>query len=699
MGASLITDTPTPTTKKSGHRSDIQGLRAILMAQVLLFHAWSVGSPIGVDAFIMISAYLMTSSFIRRSEAGRMPFFIERWGHTFKRLLPPLVIVVLATLGASLWILPPDRWMETTIQSFASLTYWENWRLVEVAADYYANDHALSSPLQHLWSMSMQGQVFLLWPVLMTVCVVVARTLKANIRQLVAVAFALLTVGSLLWLLFLAPSDGSVYFDTRARIWEFAFGSTIAALAPWLRIKGKAADILALVAFAVLLLFCLVSIGEYPGPMAFIPMISVSALLLYLPFASGPTGGAHPVAAILQARPLVALGDISYAVYLVHWPIFVLFLAYRGQERLGIGSGILLIAVSIVVAALLTKAVDDPLRHLPWANQSTKNKYLMVVLWLLIGIIPVAGVYGWLTVKINQLQGEAEYVVPEGGDDLTQPASGPGSAEYPGAWVILGDAPSNFTEDPIPNELLPHAYATFPDQCPQDVKDEFGSGKNSSCRQYGDPEDVSRRVFIAGNSHAQQLLIPAVELLMARYDWAGEAVLRGACAWGIPDAYEGECVEHNTKVLERVYQYEPDYVFLIATRTAPDSTDEILIPGVVPLVEELTANGMEVVALRDNLRSESNLAECSNERPADGPFGGCLLEEDKFFGHDDLLDPLRSVPGVHVVDMTDAYCTDGVCPTIIGNINVYLDSNHVTKQYSQSVAPFFASRVEEILGL
>lgn len=153
--------------------------------------------PIGVDSFIMISAYLMTSSFLRRSENGTMPRFLERWGNTFKRLLPPLVVTVLVTLGASLMILPVDRWKETTVEAFASITYWENWRLVEVAANYYANDSALSSPLQHLWSMSMQGQIFLLWPLLMTLCVLAARRMNMSIRGAVAVAFGALTVPSL----------------------------------------------------------------------------------------------------------------------------------------------------------------------------------------------------------------------------------------------------------------------------------------------------------------------------------------------------------------------------------------------------------------------------------------------------------------------------------------------------------------------
>ena len=101
--------------KASPRRFDIQGLRAICMVQVLLYHAWRIGSPIGVDAFIMISAYLMTSSFMRRSEAGRMPFFLERWANTFKRLLPPLVVTVFATVIASFIILPRSRWVEQAI--------------------------------------------------------------------------------------------------------------------------------------------------------------------------------------------------------------------------------------------------------------------------------------------------------------------------------------------------------------------------------------------------------------------------------------------------------------------------------------------------------------------------------------------------------------------------------------------------------
>lgn len=679
-----------------GHRSDIQGLRAILMMQVLLFHAWTVGSPIGVDSFIMISAYLMTSSFVRRSEAGKMPFFAERWANTFKRLLPPLVITVLVTLGASLLILPVDRWKETTIQSFASITYWENWRLVEVAADYYANDSALSSPLQHLWSMSMQGQVFLLWPVLIALCVVLARKIGANLRVAVAVAFGVLAVLSLGWLLFLAPADGSVYFDTRARIWEFAFGSMIAAAAPWLRLPKKVIPTAVATAFIVLIVYSLVSIGTYPGPMAIVPMACVSVLLLYL-----PQVGWHPVATILSAKPLVALGNISYAVYLVHWPLFVLYLVHRGRPQLGFVEGVALIAISIVVAFLLTKLVDDPLRHMPWANASTLNKVVVVFISLVVGLVPVALVYLWIEGQERLALADLEVADQAMEVPLTSvPLTGPGSDSFPGARVLLSEAPESYSKPPIPSPFTQKEWATFPEQCSAWVRQNFEFDRNSKCSGYGDPLTADAKVLIVGNSHAQQLLVPQVEPLLSTMNWSAEAILKGACPFGDPSAFGDLCVEHNQMVLDYIDHDPPDYVFLIATRTVKDSTEEQLVPGVVELAQTLTEKGIQVIGLTDNLRSAQDLYECSQEAAAsNGRWGGCLLPEEEYFAQEEIIAPLEAIPGVYVVDMRDAYCVGGVCPTTIGNIFVYIDKNHVSVPYSRTVAPFFSERVLALLSL
>ncbi len=690
------------TVSKSARRSDIQGLRAILMAQVLLYHAWRIGSPIGVDSFIMVSAYLMTSSFLRRTEAGKMPFFVERWGNTFKRLLPPLVVVVLTTLGASLLILPADRWREITIQSFASVTYWENWRLAAVSADYYADDHALSSPLQHLWSMSMQGQIFLLWPLLMTICVVLARKLKTSPRGLVVAAFGILAALSLLWLIFFSPDNASIYFDTRSRIWEFALGSMIAALSPWLRLPRHLTRALVLVAFTVLVVYCLVSIGTYPGPMAAVPMLAVSTILLFNPAAPNDAVGRT-----LSWRPLVALGDISYAVYLVHWPIFVLYLAYAEKAQLGIRSGLFLIAVSILLGWLLTMLVDDPLRKLPWSYRSVGNKYKMIVIWLAIGLIPVFGVYQWIDIKTSEFRMDVEVVTgpdletPQGNESLTDqiPVAGPGSDRHPGARVLLGGAKSNFKGiEPIPDALVASDMSQYSGECPPNATRILGEDNARFCSIYGDPSTADKKVLIAGNSHAQQLLMWQVPPFVEAQHGAAVAMLRGGCAWTMPGYFDDACSDQNQAILDYVDVYQPDYAFMVVSFSHPGSPEETLVTGVAELIEELTSRGITVIGVSDTLRATEDLFECSDERPDDAPFGGCLLAEDENFSNESDVAQLFDIDGFHYIDMRDAYCVDGVCPTIIGNIIVYFDSNHVTTAYSRSVAPFFSQRVLDAIN-
>lgn len=692
----MVTDTVMPAKPgtRDGFRGDIQGLRAILMIQVLLFHAWTIGSPIGVDAFILVSAYLMTSSFVRRVEAGRMPRVPDRWARTFKRLLPPLVTVVLATLAGCFFFLESGRWREMVVQAFASITYWENWRLVHVAADYYADDGALASPFQHLWSMSMQGQIFVIWPVLMALCAFLARRLGIGVRGVVVAGFGLVAVFSLGWLLLQTPGDASVYFDTRARIWEFALGSMIAAAAPWLRLPPRASEVASVAGLAVLVTFCLVPIGTYPGPVAAVPMAAASTILLYAPVAQ------HGLTRrFLSWRPLVALGDVSYSVYLIHWPIFVFFLSGTGQSQLGFLAGTVLSVASIALAFLLTRAVDLPSQNAVWANESTRRRYLFIALWLAVGMVPIAASWVYVTEREQKLVGSLELEEQAAAESWTPPSSGPGSLDFPGAHVLLGDSLAGFAQDPIPDPGLPRHFATWDGDCTDWAQKHLGQEQNTSCTRYGQVEGADAKVLIAGNSHTQQLLVPQVEPLLASQGWTAEAVLRGACSWGHPAAYTGECDQHNAALLEYVDLYQPDYVFLMVTRTATDSPDEVLIPGVEELIEELTSKGIVVVGLTDNLRSESNLMLCSDQREPDQPYGGCLLEEDQYFGPVEIASPLTAYPGFHLVDMRDAYCVDGVCPTIIGNIYVYLDKNHVTVPYSQTVAPYFSQRVTDALGL
>lgn len=645
------------------------------MAQVLLYHAWTIGSPIGVDAFIMISAFLMTSSFTRRSEAGRMPFFVERWGNTFKRLLPLLTVTVLATLAGSFAFLSPTRWHEMIRQAFASMTYWENWELVSTSADYYAHDKGIASPFQHLWSMSMQGQVFLLWPVLMTVAVILARKWNRSIRATIACLFAVIAVISLAWLLNQPPSNAGVYFDTRSRLWEFALGSAIAAVAPRLRVNTDVARALSWLGLLVLVVFCLVPIGTYPGPMAAFPMLATSFMLL---FSSEDTP--KSVGRLLSLRPLVALGNISYPVYLIHWPIFVFCLTITKQDNLGFVDGALLIAVSIALSWLLTKFFDNPLRRWKWPNASTSHKFALVGACLACGLLPIGAAAALLS--------HTQHNAVENLDEA-----------HIGAAAFLGDQTPSGNAEPIPGPLNLRQWGRFPDECPSELNEIFPSEANQACFQSESYPNAEHRIFIAGNSHAQQLLIPYATAFLADESWGARAVLKGACAWGDANAYDEDCAKWNEMLLDSVLSDPPDYVFLVVTKTATDSPDETLILGVRELIEQLTDAGIKVVGVRDNLRSEGDLYECQPREEAYLPLlGGCLLPEADYFPRQSPAETLTDIDGFTFFDFTDAYCQNGVCPTVIGNVAVYMDRNHVTKAYSETVAPFFLERFKSVFG-
>lgn len=667
---------------KPGRRLDIQGLRAVCMIQVLGFHAWRIGSPIGVDAFIMISAYLMTGAFVRRAEAGRTPWVVERWLHTFKRLMPPLVVTVLITVAASLLILPRNRWIEVLVQGAASVTYWQNWRLAAVSADYFADNHAVSSPLQHLWSMSMQGQVFLLWPVLMAVCAGFASLMRLSVRRVVAVAFAALAAVSLTWLITAAPADGSVYFDTRARIWEFALGSAIAAAAPRLRPRRAWARWLASwLGLGALVLFCLVSIGTYPGPMAAVPMTAVAAILLC---DTGPRGGT--VSHLLSWRPLVALGDCSYAVYLVHWPLFVLYLTATDQETFDLRTGATLTAIVLVAATIMTWGVDRPAQTFPRSGRRLGIQAAMVVTSLVVGGIPLGVAGGAIAYQREQ---EIAQQIEVGVDP-----------DHPGALALGKGQASEWTKPPVPGPLAVTAewVSLSGTECDEDVTERVDS-ENSSCRRLPSSSDEAVRAVVVGDSHAAQNIVPTLRLLHDTEDWDITAYLKGACSFGLPEYYKGSCRDRNSVALEQIEADPPDVVVLQTTETAKDSSSEVLRPGIKRLVEQLTGEGIAVIGFRDNPRSDKSLYECASTVGPETMVGGCVFPKEDVMAAEDPAKLLEEMPLFHQIDAGDMLCPGDVCGTIIGDVFVYMDDNHVSATYSRTMAPELASRIKQAMGI
>lgn len=174
-----------------GFRPEIQGLRAFAVLLVVIYHVWVGKVSGGVDVFLFISAFLLSLSFMRKINEGKPLNLLTYWTHVFTRLLPAASVVILLTLAGCFLVLSPTIWSSRAVDAQASLFYWQNWNLANNSVNYFASDTGGKSPFLHFWSLSIQGQIFLLWPLLFALSALLVK--KVRLKPVLA---AVLVFGS-----------------------------------------------------------------------------------------------------------------------------------------------------------------------------------------------------------------------------------------------------------------------------------------------------------------------------------------------------------------------------------------------------------------------------------------------------------------------------------------------------------------------
>ena len=638
---------------------EIQGLRAVAVGLVLLFHVWPAAVPggyVGVDVFFVISGFLITGLLVRMALSQGRISLVEFYSRRIRRLLPAAMTVLIATAIATILFIPQDRWGETAQQIAASASYVQNWMLAWLSVDYLGSTQ-VPSPVQHYWSLSIEEQFYLVWPLLMIATIAVARRLGVSMRRALVASLAVIFVLSLTAsIMITAANPAQAYFVTQTRVWELALGGLLS-----LTIHRFEAG---MVQRAGLLLLGLVAIATaalsfstrtaFPGYAALLPTVGAALVILAGDVRVGMFRG-------LNATALSYIGDRSYSIYLWHFPLVTLYLV--GHPHIGFVDGLGIVALTIAISHLTFRYIEQRYRY-PRASAELRPIFF--------GAASIAA----CLVASAAIDRTASQTIP---------TINPGDPRYPGPAALLSDAPvpANVPLVPTLTTLTSDLPVVYTKKCHQDLV----HAEPLHC-DLGDLK--AKRTMVAfGDSHAAQW-VPALQKIAAEQGWRLVTFTKSFCAFARITVNSQtnpyiSCSVWRENVLAAIKQLHPQIVFTSQAHYQADKTT--MINGIESTWRALSAAGAKVIAIDNTPEMPFNPGDCIAVTP-----GKCSASLAKSGLPDYFSEAAADVSGVMVVNMTDGICGPVKCNATVGNMVVWRDSQHLTATYAAALAPYFEKR-------
>ncbi|SBS71024.1 acyltransferase family protein [uncultured Microbacterium sp.] len=668
---------------------EVQALRALAVGLVVVFHlqpALLRGGFIGVDVFFVISGYLITGHLLREQERTGTVRLRDFWAARARRILPAAITCLVVTVALCAALLPITRWGEVGVHALAAALSVLNWVLGAEAVDYFAGTDM--SPFQHFWSLGVEEQFYLAWPLLVVLAwFIAARRPGRAPRRVLAVLFATAVAASFAYSVWsVSAGDAAAYFSTLARVWELGAGGLLAIVAPKLRLPAAGRTALSLGGIAVVLAgaFVIDRGDPFPGLLALVPVLGTVAVI-----AAGPTTGRFAPAPVFALRPVQWIGDISYSLYLWHFPPIVLFAAVVGRAP-GPFASLALAACALLAAALSHRFIEQPARSNAWLRARSHRGLMFGVAATTVGCLVA------LSLPVSQQSAEASWLDAAQQIEATGPLGA--AALVDGRSEAFVDGVMEIT--PAPTEAEEDMPAS-PRACMAEPKD----ARTPVCTA-GDPEgEIS--VALVGDSHAHQLSTVLFALAGER-SWDMTTYLHASCPFTTEtralEARGGSvCAAPNAETLAALLADPPDIVF-VSNWASGDfvEADTGHAPGVAGYADvwgRLVDAGSEVYAFVDvpRPRRDPTAVDCvaaSYERPR-----SCGVSRDEALFDRGVVDKAAAlVPGVHVVDLTDHFCEVDFCPAVIGNVLVYRDVNHLTDTYARTLIPYVSAAIPPTAG-
>lgn len=684
-----------PKTVTNGKRMDIQGLRAIAVGVVLLYHAnapFMPGGFVGVDVFFVISGFLITGLLLKEANETGSISLTGFYARRAKRILPAATMVLVASALLTYSVLPRTRWDDTATQIFAAAFNIVNWILAGSAVDYLAGDDA-ASPVQHFWTLAVEEQFYIVWPLLIVAAIFFSRKGGRsqisglpngfNVQRrtaLIRLAVLLLTVPSLAWsIYYTAVEPGSAYFVTTTRAWELGIGAMAAVFAVRLsNLPTVWAAVLSWGGLAAIVISSTLYTSDtpFPGFAALLPALGAMSIII------GGMAGRSSLAAgrLLSLRLFTWIGDISYSLYLWHWPLIVVATYVWGG--LSFAQGLLVIGISIVPAYLSYKFVEDPILKSERIKDSNSLALQLGTIF-----ICVAGIAAVSILLIPKPVSTAGFVPMKPLADTSSPSSTPAI----GAELLATDKSVGSVVDTV-RAFQPSALEAVTDN---PVVYDRG------CHQTAPGTEPKSCVFgnagseftiaIVGDSHAAQW-VPALSVVAEKNSWRMESFTKSACplttATLTQDGGPYEtCTAWNKAVLAQLTGPEhPDFVLVSSSdydsRDANFSSED----GLAGSWFALRSAGVPFAVIADTPRPGINVPECVSANPDE--LSKCAVDKATADqnGLPDQMLAAAALGAVPIVNLNSMICPESRCAPIVGEVLVYRDTNHITATYSETLA-------------
>ncbi|AZA09856.1 acyltransferase family protein [Corynebacterium pseudopelargi] len=676
------------------YRYDLDGLRGIAIAFVVIFHVFVGKVSGGVDVFLLLSGYFFLGSQLRYAQKpnAKLNPWWPLW-RAIRRLVPSLIVVLLSTAICISILTPELKQADIGAQMLASMGYYQNWELLWQGQSYGAASASIS-PLQHLWSMSVQGQFYLLAIIFATFLAAIFRKKLLSLKIVAGIPL-LIATGASMFYAFSASNSQLNYYSTWSRMWELTLGAVLLiycsnlAMPTWLR------RLLTIIGVIMVLSTGWIFDGatQFPGPAALYPLGGAALVII-----AGRGGG------VLGSAPMRYLGRIAYPLYLWHWPLLIVITAHINEPVPPVWLGILVVVGSVALAHLTHIFVEEPFmqhaRRPAVGDKRIRRAFGSVVrpqgLLRALGGLVVVGLCITAIFIPQEWADEVEAL----SDYRLDPRV------YPGAMALDGARVPQAEPKPDPYLLAETVGPAWTKGCMSWANSDptvLPYDKKPDDCTFGD-KDADTTAFLVGGSHAEQWMA-AMDQLGKEHHFKVLPFVRQSCPAfkeELDGVFSSSCQTFNSVVMERIAEDEPDFVVSNSTRPLLE-LDHFIdeVPKSYPTFwEYLDTLGIPFIGLRDNPwfilpgGKGKKVSQCFDKT---GDLIECGKPEAEFYAPEDPSKEYFDGDTQIGIDTSKLVCEDGFCPPVIGNIYVYRDGNHISDDFARSTVPLLWEQMRPLV--